>query len=731
MGAGREASANPPKIDGSLGETRSLRSLGLDRAALLKLYRLMVFARLMDEAEVRLRRQQKTYFEISCAGHEAIQAAAALLLRPGRDWFYPYYRDRVFCLGIGVRPVDMLLQSMGRATDPSSGGREMPAHYGSRELHIVNQSSPTGTQYLHAVGTAEAGSIARAAESHAAGHRNGNSGRVLAPEVSLPAFERDELVYVSGGEGSTSEGEFYEAISLASLRKLPVLFVIQDNEYAISVPVEHQTPGGSISTLVRSFPHFLVEKVNGFDIIDSFRVLRRAVAHVRAGRGPALVHARVVRLWPHSDSDDDRLYRTPAEREADRARDPIPAYEDLLLEEGYLGVEEIRGIRAALHKEVEEAVEEALPDPFPDPSTATFHVYNPRKVVEVETEPEQGGPPITLLEAIQRTLELEMARDPRILVFGEDVADLSRSKHLDLLPGKGGVFKVTHGLQRKFGDHRVFNTPIGEAGIAGRAFGLAVRGFIPVAEIQFLDYIWPAMQQIRNELGMVRWRSNNVFTAPVVLRVPTGGYLTGGGPYHSQSAEAIFCHCPGLRIVLPSNARDAAGLLRTALRCGDPVLFLEHKHLYRRAHARAPDPGPDYVIPLGVAALVRKGTDATVITYGALVDPCLRAAEALEEEGLDVEVIDLRSLQPYDWDAVSTSIRKTNRAVVIHEDTRSFGFGAELAARIAEELFSDLDAPVMRLGALDAPVAYSPPLEHAVLPQLKDVVEAIRGVLEY
>jgi len=729
MGTAPEISAGQQKPDGKSAGIRTLNVPGLDRTMLLKIHRTMVLSRTLDEAEVRLKKQQKTFFEIGAAGHEAVQAAASVLMRPGRDWFYPYYRDHAFALGLGIRPVDVLLQSMGKSADPSSGGREMPAHYGSVELHVVNQSSPTGTQYLQAVGTAEAGTIARISETHAAPGGDGNP--ALPGQVSLPRFEHDELVWVSGGEGSTSEGEFYEALCLASLRKLPVLICVEDNHYAISVPVETQTPGASISALVRDFPHFFVEEVNGLDVIESYRTMRRAVAHVRSGKGPALVHAHVVRLWPHSDSDDDKLYKTPAERAAEQARDPIQAFEELLIQEEYVSREEISAIRASVREEIDKAVDEALAESNPEPSSVTAYVYNPQTVVEVETVPDESGPPITMVEAINRTLEIEMRRDPRVLLFGEDVADLSRSQLLDALPGKGGVFKVTYNLQRKFGDHRVFNTPIGEAGIAGRAFGLAIRGFIPVAEIQFLDYIWPAMQQIRNELSMVRWRSNNSVAVSVVIRATTGGYLTGAGPYHSQNAEAIFCHCPGLRVLMPSNARDAAGLLRTAIRCGDPVLFLEHKHLYRRIYAKAPDPGPQYMIPLGRANTVRMGKDVTVITYGALVEQSLRAAETVEPEGIDVEVIDLRSLQPYDWEAISSSVEKTSRVVVAYEDNRSHGFGAEIAARIAEDLFSHLDAPVVRVAALDVPVGYSPVLEHVALPQIEDVVAAIRKVSSF
>ena len=712
-----EAQARTGQME--VSEGRSARTgIGfpeVDKRLLLRAYRLMVTSRQLEALELRLKRQRRVLFQLSSAGHEVVQAAAAILLRPGEDWSYPYYRDRVVALGLGVRPADMLRQAMAKATDPSSGGREMPYHYGSRDLHIVNQSSPTGTQFPQAVGTAEAGVLARR----------------LGASPLRPEFVDGELVYVSGGEGGASEGEFYEALCAATLKHLPVLFLIQDNAYAISVPVEVQTPGGNLSDLLRSFPDLFVEEVDGLDFVKSYETLKRAVGHCRRGQGPALVHAHVLRLRPHSDSDNDTLYRPASEKQADALRDPLPAFEKLLKEEWHATEAELAAIQDSVLEELHAARDEVMAEPEPEAESATRFVYNPETVVEVENTPRRDGPDVTMVAAINRTLEYEMRTDPRVVVFGEDVADVSREQHLDEVRGKGGVFMVTQGLQREFGKDRVYNTPIAEAAIVGRALGMAVRDFRPVVEIQFLDYIWPAMNQIRNELSVMRWRSNNMFATPVVLRVPTGGYLHGGALYHSQSAEAIFCHCPGLRVVMPSQARDAVGLLRTAMRCGDPVLFLEHKHLYRQDYARRPYPGDDYAIPLGEASTVREGDDVTLVSYGALVEKGLRASDELASEGVEVEVIDLRSLQPYDWESIRRSVMVTGRLVIAHEEFRSFGFGAEIAARAADELFEYLDAPVGRVAGKDAPVPYSPVLEEAMLPGVSDIVDTLRRTARF
>jgi len=698
-----------------VSEIRPIESSRLSRTTLLQLHRLMVTSRLVDEAERNLRRQGHSHFQMNCAGHEGVQAAATLSLRPGSDWFYPYYRDRTVILGLGVPARDVFLLSMGKASDPSSGGRQMPHHYGNRPLNIVSQSSPTGTQYLQAVGTAEVARIA-----------------AQSPRSSvMPVFRDDEVVYVSGGEGSTSEGEFYEAISAAVIKRLPVLFLIQDNEYAISVPVEEQTPAGSISQVFQGCPGLLVKDVDGTDVLASHTALEDAVKHCRSGRGPALVHAKVARLGAHSDSDDDSAYRTEAEKRTDLARDPVSLFEARLLEAGLVTNDGLETIRSTLRGQVRLAADSALQAADPTAESVTRFIFDDDAPAVVETEPARVGPPRNMIQAINRTLEVEMGLDPRVVIFGEDVADCSRQQHLDELKGKGGVFGATKNLQRLFGSHRVFNSPLAEASIVGRAVGMAVRGLRPVVEIQFVDFIWPAMQQIRSELALMRWRSNNVWTCPVVVRAPAGGYVRGGAIYHSQTAESIFSLCPGLHVAMPSNARDAAGLLRTAIRSDDPVLFLEHKHLYRQSYARAPDPGENYVVPFGKAKVVRDGKDVTVVTYGSQVQRSLEAAERVAERGTDVEVIDLRSLVPWDWETVAASVRKTGRLCVVYEEMKSFGFGAEIAARAAHELFEHLDAPVGRLGGQDVHIGYHPTLIEASLPTVDGIEKLIDETVRY
>jgi 2-oxoisovalerate dehydrogenase E1 component len=716
---------------------------GLTREQLIQAYRFMYTSRRIDDREILLKRQQKIYFQMSGAGHEAIGVAAGLALKPGYDWFYPYYRDRALCLSLGVQPYQMFLQGVGAADDPSSGGRQMPSHWSYPELHIVTQSSPTGSQILQAVGCADAGHYLR---QHPKATDIPTSGAPDYRQFKKVSFQNDEVTYVSLGDGTSSEGEFWEAMNAAALGKLPVIFCVEDNGYAISVPVEVQTAGGSISRLVSGFPNFHFEEVDGTDPVASYAAFRRAAKYCRAGHGPAFVHAHVIRPYSHSLSDDERLYRPDAERERDAQRDPVTRTQMFLLREGILDDKGINHLEKEIEAELQVAVDRALEALPPAPESVTQFLYSPNldvtspvfdsQTIVAESANQEGKKPApkTMADLITGTLRDEMKRDERIVIFGEDVADCSREEYLKhkLVKGKGGVFKLTFGLQCEFGNDRVFNSPLAEAAIVGRATGMATRGLKPVVEIQFFDYIWPAMMQLRDELPTIRWRSNNGFSAPCVIRVAIGGYLTGGAIYHSQCGESIFTHIPGLRVVFPSNALDAAGLLRTAIRCDDPVLFLEHKRLYRESYGRAAYPGSDYMIPFGKAKVVQPGTDLTVITYGAVVPRALQASQKLErEEGVKVEVIDLRSLNPFDWDTIAASVAKTNRALVAYEDTLSWGYGAEIAARIADQLFDQLDAPVRRVAAKDTFVAYQPILEDAILPQPNDLYLAMKELAQY
>ena len=718
---------------GSAASYAGLKSEQLGPEQLIRIYRLMYLSRRTDDREVLLKRQQKIFFQISGAGHEALLVAAGMALKPGYDWFYPYYRDRALCLTLGNTVEEMLLQSVGAAADTASGGRQMPSHWSSPRLHIVSQSSSVTTQCLQAVGCAEAGRYL-AAHPAASEQRQGDYSAFKAT-----SFHGDEVVYVSLGEGATSEGEFWEAISSASNLRLPVLFVVEDNGYAISVPVAVNTPGGNISRLVANFPNFFFAEVDGTDPVESYAAFTQAVEHCRSGKGPALVHGHVIRQYSHSFSDDEALYRSDAERKRDAALDPLPKLQMRLLRDGILDPAAINKLEQEVDEEVRSAAERVLRSPLPEVAFIKRHVYSEdldptgdlfaRPAVQTPDAQER-----TMADLINGCLKDEMQRDPRIVVFGQDVADTSHDEELrqGLVKGKGGVFKLTAGLQREFGCDRVYNGRLAEADIVGRAVGMATRGLKPVVEIQFFDYIWPAMHQLRNELSLLRWRSNGTYSAPAVVRVAIGGYLTGGSVYHSQSGESIFTHTPGIRVVFPSNALDANGLLRTAIRCDDPVLFFEHKRLYRETWGRAAYPGPDHAIPFGKAKLLRAGKDITVITYGAVVPRALRAAQqASSELGLEVDLVDLRTLSPYDWDAIAISVKKTGKVIVAHEDMLSWGYGAEIVARIADELFEYLDAPVKRVAAMDTFVAYQPVLEDAILPQPEDLFRAMAALGKY
>ncbi len=696
---------------------------GLSPEQLLRFYRTMVTSRRIDDREISLKRQNKIYFQISGAGHEAIGVTLAEHCRPAHDWFFLYYRDRALALAVGQTPLDHLLQAVGAEADPSSGGRQMPSHYGDVRYNIASTSSPTGTQFLHAVGAAEAG----VKVSTVPGLRE-----------HIERFEEDEIVVVCAGDGTTSEGEFWESLNTACNLNLPVVYVIEDNGYAISVPVEVQTAGGSISKLVRGFPGLHILECDGTDVVDSYRVAGEAVAYARERKGPALLHAHCTRPYSHSMSDDERAYRTEAERAAQEARDPLTRTRKLIIEHGIASAEELDALEADVAQEVSDAADEALEAPTPDPSTAMRHLYSedvdPRSSdFDTEDSPQyEDDRLLTMVDLLNACMRDEMERDPRIVVFGEDVADASREEALGEVKGKGGVFKVTHGLQSRFGSERVYNSPLAEANIAGRAIGQALRGMKPVVEIQFFDYIWPAFHQIRNEMATMRYRSNGTFSSPAVVRVTYGGYLKGGAIYHSQTGETLFTHCPGLHVCMPATAEDANGLLRTAIRCDDPVIFLEHKHLYRQVYNKGRNPGPNYMIPFGKAAVRREGSDITLVTCGALVKRSLDAAKlASEKHAIEVEVIDLRTVQPLDMERIADSVKKTNKVLVVHEDSRSWGIGSEISARIAEDLFEWLDGPVKRVASMDTWVAYAPEVENVILPQTPNVVDAIIELAAY
>ena len=708
-------------------KSNGARYHGLGRDQLVAMYRTMLLSRRLDDLEIRIKRQNRTYFQISGAGHEAVLAAAAQLLKPAHDWFCAYYRDRALCLAMGVTPYEMLLEAVGAKDDPASGGRQMPSHWGHPKYNIVSRSSPTGTQFLHAVGIAEAG-------LYYDDHPKAFDEARRAPLGDAVNHFTDEIVYVSAGEGATSEGEFFESLNTACTKKLPVFYLIEDNGYAISVPVEVQTPGGNISRIVSSYPGLFVEECDGTDVLASYKVCKQAIEYCRARKGPALVHAHVTRPYSHSLSDDEKLYKPEQERTKESERDPVTIFSDFLVGEGILDEKALKKMESEVAEELREALDKALAAELPKPDSILKWVYSPDvdpTSSSFQTEPQLSGEPKTMVEMVAATLNSEMSRDDRIVVFGEDVADCSREENMDKVKGKGGVFKATSGLQRAYGGDRVFNSPLAEANIVGRAIGMSLRGLKPVAEIQFFDYIWPAMMQLRNELAVMRWRSAGGFKCPAVIRVAIGGYLTGGAVYHSQCGEVIFTHTPGLRVVMPSTSLDVAGLLRTAIRCDDPVMFLEHKHLYRQPYNRSEDPGPDFTIPFGKARVVREGADVSIITYGAVVHRAEVAAAQLEREGISVEILDLRSLSPYDWEVIAASVRKTSRVIVAYEDTLSWGYGAEIAARIADELFEDLDAPVRRVAAMDTFCAYQPALEDEILPQTEDILAAVRELLQF
>ena len=695
------------------------KKLKLKKSDLLWFLDNILISRKVDDTEIQMKKLAKAYFQISGAGHEGILSAVAKVLKPKHDWFIPYYRDRALCLGLGVTPKEMLCQANGNIGDTASHGRQMPAHFGNVDLNIICKSSCTGTQFLQACGLAEAGLFLK--ENNIAGG---------------PSFKDQEITFVSSGDGTTSQGEFWEGLTTACVNKLPMMFLVEDNGYAISVPVSVQTPGGSISKALASFPGLKIYTCDGNCPIDSYAAVAEAEKYLRAGNGPVLIHANVTRPYSHSLSDDHKFYRTDDELEKEQELDVINSYPKFLVETGVLSAEQLEEIKAEVTKKVRLAMDEALKEPWPDTETYADHLYSDTIDVKSDnfaTDPLlEGKNDIPMAGAINGVLKSEVQKNPLMIVFGEDVADFTEiEKYEKGLKGKGGVFKVTSGVQKVAKRGQVFNSPLAEANIIGRAIGMAMRGLKPVVEIQFFDYIWTAYMQLKNEMATTRYRSGGDFKNPMVIRVPIGGYLKGGAIYHSQCGESLFTHIPGIMVVFPSNALDAAGLLRTAIRGDDPVMFLEHKHLYYQGYNRTADPGEEYCIPFGKARIVREGADLTIVAWGALVQKSVEAAKSFEAEGKTIEIIDPRTLVPFDMEAIKKSLSKTNRLLICHEEVKTSGYAGEIAARVNDECFELLDAPIRRVAAKDTHVAYCPGLEDVILPQVNDVKEAIAEILNY
>lgn len=726
--AGVQTTASSKKSTGATKRLKAKQELikknKLSKDTLIAMYRNSYLSRKLDDAEITMKKQSKSFFQISGAGHEGILSAVTQILKPSYDFFIPYYRDRALCTGLGVTGYEMLCQANGNVGDTASYGRSMPSHWGNKKLNIINKSSCTGTQFLQACGIAEAGLYFDKMSKDGVDHSH--------------TYHKDEIVYVSSGDGTTSQGEFWEAVTTACVNKLPVMFMVEDNGFAISVPTFIQTPGGSISVALENFPGLKIFECDGTCPIDSYDTIKKAEKHLRDGKGPVLVHAHVTRPYSHSLSDDHSFYRTQKELEEEAKIDVLNTYPAFLLEAGYMSQTEIDSLKKEVEAEVKDAMKRAIDTPWPELDTYADHMYSmdvDPSSSDFETNAEfSGKEDVPMAGSINSVLRNEIQKNPMMRMFGEDVADFSELEKLDNpeLKGKGGVFKVTANCQRDSKEGQVFNSPLAEANIIGRAIGMAMRGIKPVVEIQFFDYIWTAYMQLKNEMCTTRYRSGGDFKCPMVVRVPIGGYLRGGSIYHSQSGESLFTHTPGVRVVYPSNAEDAAGLLRTAIRCDDPVMFLEHKHLYYQGYNRTADPGEDYMIPFGKARIAKDGADATVVAWGALVQKSIDAAKKIEAEtGKSVEVIDLRTLAPFDMEAIKDSLAKTNRLLIAHEEHKTSGFGGEIAACVNEQCFESLDAPILRVGSKDTHVAYCPQLEDVILPQVSDVYEQLKKLLAY
>lgn len=704
------------------------KKYNLGKKEMIEMLENIYTSRKVDDAEISMKKQSKAFFQISGAGHEGILTAAAKALKPKHDWFLAYYRDRALCLGLGVTPYEMLCQANGNLGDTASYGRMMPAHWGNKKLNIVNKSSCTGTQFLQACGLAEAGIWFKKLRDE---HKTDK--KVL----EALDFKDDEIVYVSTGDGTIAQGEFWEGLTTACVNNLPVLFMVEDNGFAISTPTYVQYPEGSISKTLANFPGLKIFNCDGCCPIDSFATMSEAVSFMRKTRKPALVHATVTRPYSHSLSDDHGMYRTKAELAEEGERDVFVSYPKFLVEAGVITEEERANILKKVSADVKAAMDKAITTEWPEVSSVHDHLYSdehPISGAEFDKPASfSGKDDVPMAASINKVLRTEFAKNPLLRMWGEDVADFFEKERLKNpeLKGKGGVFKLTANVQRESLDGQVFNSPLAEANIIGRAIGMAIRGIKPVVEIQFFDYIWTSYMQLKNEMATLRYRSGGDFKCPMVVRVPIGGYLKGGAIYHSQSGESLFTHVPGIRVAYPSNSADAAGLLRTAIHGDDPVMFLEHKHLYYQGYNRAADSGDEYMIPFGKARIAREGKDATIVAWGALVQKSIEAAKKMEAQGKSVEVIDLRTLAPYDFEAIKRSITKTSRLMIAHEEHKTSGFAGEIAARVNEECFELLDAPILRVAALDVHCAYNPGLEDVILPQVSHVEEVLEKLLKY
>ena len=648
----------------------------------LNLLKVIYKTRFIDEKMDKLVKQNKGgSFFLSSKGHEIIGAFFSLGLKNKLDWAFPYYRDRAFAIGFECPLVDIFAAFLTRDIKNHSGGRMMLDHFSDKDRNIPCQSSCVGSQFLQAVGVAK----------------------------GIKLKKEKGVVYVSAGDGATSQGDFHEALNFSCIHKLPIIFVIQDNGFAISTPSYEQTAGSSISEMVKGYHNLLVLEAEGSDFEKLSKSVETSVKKARDDNGPSVVVVKVPRLSPHTISDDPKKYKTPEIEKEEMLRDPLKHLERYILEKGYLKEGDLKALRVEIKEMVEKAALEAEKIPFPKKETADKKLFKEFRVEEKKANLSEEK--IVMMDAINRAFIEEMSENEDIVVFGQDVAR-----------EKGGVFGITRKLTEKFGD-RCFNTPLAESTIIGIAIGLSLKGFKPICEIQFSDYSFTGMNQLVNELSSFYYRSNGMWNCPVVIRMTCGGYIQGG-PYHSQSLEAIFNHIPGLKVVIPSNALDAKILLKTAIRDPNPVIFLEHKALYRqRFFSAREESSKGDLLPFGKASIVKEGEDITVVCWGMCVLMAYEVASELKD--ISIEVIDLRTLNPLDMDTILKSLKKSGKVIVFHEAWKTGGFGAEILSRIVEEGFEYLDAPIKRVAAKDVPIPYCKDLEDEVLPQKEDLKKAI------